>query len=137
MSEKDKLLDNPTPSLVTPPNHPTYMVTDQPVIGIKPSVEYSSPPPDHLVWSLFSIFCCFMPLGIVALIKSVQTRQHIQFGLYAQAEMSSREARKFNKLSLWLGVAIHVATWALVFIIAAINVGLILGLAHNNTNTFE
>jgi hypothetical protein len=30
------------------------------------------PPGDQLYMSVFTVFCCFMPFGIVALIKSIE-----------------------------------------------------------------
>ena len=29
-------------------------------------------PPDHLCLSIFSILCCFWPIGIIAIIKSME-----------------------------------------------------------------
>ena len=99
-----------------------------------------SRPPDYLVLSIFSIICCFWPVGVIALLKSVevsfvlniilctshpmQTRRYCSEGQLSQAQASSREAKTFNMISIGIGVAINVFVWffVLLSIIASIAV---------------
>lgn len=63
-TKQDQPLKDPRSS--TPP--PAYVYTQQQTVTRRPTY----PPGDQFLMSLFTVFCCFMPLGIVALIKSVE-----------------------------------------------------------------
>ena len=55
---------SPSPSPPVYTQQPTMVVVQAPIMG--------NPPGDQFMMSLFTTFCCFMPLGIIALIKSVE-----------------------------------------------------------------
>ena len=50
---------------------PSYVYTQQPQVVVQPPV-LDNPPGDQFIMSLFTTFCCFMPFGIIALIKSIE-----------------------------------------------------------------
>ena len=54
---------------------PSYVYTQQPQVVVQPPI-LDNPPGDQFVMSLFTTFCCFMPFGIIALIKSIEVRVH-------------------------------------------------------------
>ena len=62
-SVKAPLSSSPPPGYVYA-QQPQVVVMQQPVLG--------NPPGDQFVMSLFTVFCCFMPLGLIALIKSIE-----------------------------------------------------------------
>jgi hypothetical protein len=123
MSEKEMQEIPPPAYTVQPQAAPEKPSTYQPA-----QVQPGSAPPDYLILSLFTLLCCFTPLGIVALIKSVETRKHIQYGMYSNAAITSKEAKKFNIFSIGVGVAIQVAVWIFVICIVGIQLGLTFGL---------
>ncbi len=45
-----------------------------PTVVYQPTVVSAAPPDDQLVMSLFTTFCCFWPLGMFAIIKSIEVR---------------------------------------------------------------
>ncbi|CAM5176502.1 unnamed protein product [Eretmochelys imbricata] len=80
-----------------------------------------SPPPakenDYLGYSIFTLLCCCLPLGIVALVYSIQTRDANNSGNTSQAQQSSRMARIFNHTALGVGIVVLIVWVAIVIAI--------------------
>lgn len=75
----------------------TVYVTHSPLIN---------PVPDYLVYSIFTMLCCCLPLGIAALIYSISTREANSQGNRPMAEKNSQTARKLNHAALGIGLTI-------------------------------
>ncbi|XP_076869049.1 uncharacterized protein LOC143519475 [Brachyhypopomus gauderio] len=87
------------------------MYAGQPVVVAQPTVYVTPAPlgqplPDYLGYSIFTLLCCCLPLGIAALIYSINTREANMSGNRGQAERSSRLARILNHTALGIGIAI-------------------------------
>lgn len=67
-----------------------------------------NPVNDYLCYSIFTVFCCCMPLGIAALIYSIFTRGANRHGDRLEAERTSRMAKILNHAALGVGVGIIV-----------------------------
>ncbi|XP_015254265.1 PREDICTED: proline-rich transmembrane protein 1-like [Cyprinodon variegatus] len=74
---------------------PTVYVTQAPL---------TSPVNDYLGYSIFTMLCCCLPLGIAALVFSIFTREANHSGDRMSAERSSRTARTLNHVALGLGI---------------------------------
>ncbi|MBN3276956.1 SYN1L protein, partial [Polyodon spathula] len=80
-------------------------VTVQPAIYLQRApLEY--PMPDYLGYSIFTMLCCCLPLGIAALIYSISTRDANNMGNAELAKKNSRLARNLNHTGLGIGIAI-------------------------------
>lgn len=93
-----------TPSYGSNPPPPAYGGG-----GYQPA---GSPPPNHLVWAIISIFLCW-PLAIPAIIFSTQVNSKWAVGDAAGAAESSRKARQF---ALWATIA-GAVYWVLMIIL--------------------
>nr|XP_028598403.1 trafficking regulator of GLUT4 1-like isoform X2 [Podarcis muralis] len=60
--------------------------------------------PDYLIYSIFTMLCCCLPLGIAALVYSIQTREANFAGNAASAKRNSRMARLFGHIALGIGL---------------------------------
>ncbi|KAK5598476.1 hypothetical protein CRENBAI_010120 [Crenichthys baileyi] len=64
----------------------------------------ANPVNDYLGYSIFTMLCCCLPLGIAALIYSISAREANYVGDRMSAERNSRTARTLNHVALGLGL---------------------------------
>ncbi|KAM3829267.1 transmembrane protein PMIS2 [Vipera latastei] len=88
----------PGPAYYPPILQPQQMVLITPV--------YPSNEPDYLAYSIFTMLFCCLPLGIAALVFSIQTRDANHSGNIMAAQRSSKLARNFSHAALGFGIVI-------------------------------
>ena len=74
-----------------PPQHPYYL---------------EEPPPDYLCASILACLCCCWCLGIVAIVKSFNSRVAMSYGDQEKAERYSREAKAYIYSSIGVGILV-------------------------------
>lgn len=79
------------------------------VVTMQPTVNVTYPPlleplPDYLCYSVFTMMCCCLPLGIAALVYSISTRNANMSGQPQMAERSSKMALTLNHVALGIGL---------------------------------
>lgn len=87
---------------------PTVYVTHTPLVN---------PAPDYLAYSIFTLICCCLPLGIAALVYSVSTREANSQGNRQLADKNSQTARKLNHAALGIGLSIIIIYIVLSFVV--------------------
>uniref|UniRef100_A0A2H6NJC1 Proline-rich transmembrane protein 1 n=1 Tax=Micrurus carvalhoi TaxID=3147026 RepID=A0A2H6NJC1_9SAUR len=60
--------------------------------------------PDYMAYSIFTMLCCCLPLGIAALIYSVQTQEANRTGNAESARRTSKLARNLAHAALAVGL---------------------------------
>jgi len=92
------------------------------VEGVRPVyvvAALQNPPPDYMVLSIMNfLFCCWI-FGLVAIVKSSQTRSAIMMGDRDRALADSRDARKWNLVSLIFGAIVWVIVVIIIIVAAA------------------
>ncbi|XP_039629567.1 interferon-induced transmembrane protein 1-like isoform X2 [Polypterus senegalus] len=91
---------------MNPMGHPAA-VTVQPGVYIT-QVQLAHPEPEYLGYSIFTMLCCCLPIGIAALIYSISTRDANNIGNLDLARKHSRTARVLNHTALGIGICILV-----------------------------
>ncbi|XP_058051497.1 proline-rich transmembrane protein 1-like [Ahaetulla prasina] len=71
--------------------------------------------PDYLRYSICTMFCCFLPFGIVAVIYSIKTQESNRNGNYTAARENSRLARIF----IYCAIGVGLIFWTLYIILTA------------------
>ena len=69
---------------------------------------------------LVTIFCC-LPLGIVAIVKSLKVSEYYNRGQYAEAKVQSEETKMYFELGAIIGVSIIVLILIVYFSIVCYN----------------
>ncbi|XP_064406229.1 proline-rich transmembrane protein 1-like [Halichondria panicea] len=85
------------------PQQPVVYVSQQ---AIAPPSGVPRPPNDYLVMSIMTLLFCFWPLGIVALLKSIEARGAVARGDYTAAQTASKSALQLNRLAIIIGTII-------------------------------
>ncbi len=84
-------------------------------------MEYNQSParPDnYLAFAIVSAILFFLPTGIVAIVKASQVDSLYNRGMYEEAEEMSRSARKFARISMFVGIGIiafYILFYAIIF----------------------
>ncbi|XP_029928620.1 proline-rich transmembrane protein 1 [Myripristis murdjan] len=79
----------------------------------------TNPANDYLGYSIFTLLCCCLPLGIAALIYSILTRDANYAGDQMAAERNSRMARLLNHVGLGIGLAVLILTIVYVAVVVS------------------
>ncbi len=75
------------------------------------------PPKNHLVEAiLVTLFCC-LPFGIVGIINAARVENAFYSGDEMEAERLSREALKWSKIGLFVGIGVYLLY--IVFVVLA------------------
>ncbi|XP_044134613.1 dispanin subfamily A member 2b-like [Bufo gargarizans] len=78
---------------------------------------YRAPQKDYLIWSIVNLICCCLPLGIVALLFSIKTRDACHQNDTALANRNSRTAFNLNIAATVIGVIIIIISVVLYFLV--------------------
>ena len=71
------------------------------------------PPKDYLIFNILAtVFCGCWPIGIFAILRSVETKDAIAVGNREQAQASSRSAKTFGIITLAVGMIFTVVSVA-------------------------
>jgi uncharacterized membrane protein YhaH (DUF805 family) len=76
-------------------------------------------PDNYLAFAIVMTILFFPPTGIVAIVKAAQVDSLYNQGRYEEAEAMSLAARKFSRISLWVGIGI-IALYALLYFLYTI-----------------
>ncbi len=97
-------------------------------VVVNPSLQNA--PPDHMIFNvIMTIFCCW-PIGIFAILKSIECRDAINRGDPARSASLSRDAKR---LGMWtLGVGIGMIVISVIVIVVVYMAILIPNLQYDN-----
>lgn len=67
-----------------------------------------SRPDTNLVWAILSTMLCFLPLGVVAIVKAAQVDNLWNSGCYEEAIKASNDAKKYSIYSAVCSLVFYV-----------------------------
>ncbi|XP_074645484.1 proline-rich transmembrane protein 1-like [Tubulanus polymorphus] len=102
----------PAPALAGPGG----VIYQQPTVIMVAPQPMANPPDDYLVYSIVVTILCCWPVGIFAIIKSVNCRDAARRGDQANAMRYSNEAKKYASIALGVGIAVMVI-WIVVVMV--------------------
>nr|DBA15750.1 TPA: hypothetical protein GDO54_003218 [Pyxicephalus adspersus] len=70
---------------------------------------------DYLVWSIFSLVCCFCPIGVAALLFSIKSRD-------ANNKNEADVAAKYSRIAFYLNIAALVLGIIMIIVFTAITI---------------
>ncbi|KAL6462252.1 hypothetical protein MHYP_G00286740 [Metynnis hypsauchen] len=82
------------------------IVTVQPTVFVTAGAKRE---PDYLCYSIFTMLCCCLPLGIAALVFSIKTRDANLSGDNQRAKKNSQTACMLNSAAVAIGIVLFVA----------------------------
>ncbi|KAE8288496.1 Synapse differentiation-inducing gene protein 1-like Capucin Dispanin subfamily C member 1 [Larimichthys crocea] len=93
-------------------------------VNVQPAVyvtrgPLANPVNDYLGYSIFTLLCCCLPLGVAALIYSISTREANRIGDQIGAERSSKTARTLNHVGLGVGIGFLILSIVYVAVVAS------------------
>ncbi|XP_020489703.1 proline rich transmembrane protein 1B [Labrus bergylta] len=88
------------------PGQPASIIV-QPTQYVTP-IPLQHPVNDYLCYSVFTMICCCLPLGVAALIYSISAREANIVGDRITAERSSRTSRTLNHVALGIGIGVFI-----------------------------
>ncbi|XP_035020437.1 cysteine-rich and transmembrane domain-containing protein 1 [Hippoglossus stenolepis] len=101
------------------PAHPATVTVHQPMVYVTRS-PLAEPASDYMCYSVFTLMCCCLPLGIAALIYSISTREANHAGDQLAAERSSRLARTLNHVGLGIGLLFSIVMVVYIVVVATV-----------------
>ncbi|XP_041798776.1 synapse differentiation-inducing gene protein 1-like [Chelmon rostratus] len=97
----------------------------QNAVAVQPTVyvtrgPLANPVNDYMCYSVFTMLCCCLPLGIAALIYSISAREANHMGDQMGAERSSRTARTLNHVALGIGIGVFILSIVYVVVVVSL-----------------
>lgn len=77
-------------------------------------------PDNYLVWAILATIFCFLPFGILAIVKASEVNSKWNVGDYVGARLASDEARKWVKWSVLTSVIFTVVVGGIYVIVMVI-----------------
>ncbi|XP_039181586.1 trafficking regulator of GLUT4 1-like [Crotalus tigris] len=93
--------------------------------------------PDYLGYSIFTLLCCCLPLGVAALIYSIKTQGANQQGDVASARKYSKLALVLDHTALGLGIAWIVLTIILVIVFSTVAAASVSSIQQNHFGNYN
>ncbi|XP_069803825.1 dispanin subfamily A member 2b-like [Dendropsophus ebraccatus] len=90
------------------------------VVTMQPAPYQPPPQKDYLVWSVLNLICCCLPLGIVALIFSIKTRDATYQNNAPLAAKHSHTAKALNIAATVIGVVVIIIS-IVIYVLLYIN----------------
>ncbi|XP_038053389.1 proline-rich transmembrane protein 1-like [Patiria miniata] len=75
------------------------------------------PPPDYMMFALMVTLFCFLPLGLIGMMKAMEARNRWQVGDGVGAHQSAQEARRWSIAGLAIGIPIIIALVVILIIL--------------------
>ncbi|XP_043973771.1 proline-rich transmembrane protein 1-like [Gambusia affinis] len=92
------------------------------IFTVEPAVanQESGPVNDYFGYSIFTMLCCCLPMGIVAFINAIATRDANAAGDRQKAKQTSRRARIMSHGALGIGIGSYVLIIVLVVVLVVL-----------------
>ncbi|CAG5118490.1 unnamed protein product, partial [Candidula unifasciata] len=77
--------------------------------------------PDNMGLAIFATFCCFLPLGIFAIMKASESRAQLERGDLSSAMLSANDSRRFSLISIGVGILLIIGIIIAVVVVVVNN----------------
>lgn len=72
---------------------------------------------DNMGMAIFATFCCFWPLGLIAIMRASEVKSALAVNDFVRAQRLADESKRLSRLSIIIGAVLLVVVFVIVLVV--------------------